>query len=81
MSYDRFLVLEEMARQRISMPELAEKTELSTRGLSKMLGPSGNPTADTLGKIAKALNTSVAVFFADDQNGGSENENPVAQVS
>ena len=64
MPFDRFLVLEEMAHQRITLGDLAGKTGITTRGLSMMLGPTGNPTSKAITAIAAALNASEGAFFS-----------------
>ena len=50
----------------ITQKELAERIGLSAVGLSKAIN--GNPTKDTLGKIASALNVKITELFEEPTN-------------
>lgn len=58
----RFRILELCKEAGINQTELADKIGLSRVGLSKAIN--GNPTVDTLERIAKALNVSITDLFA-----------------
>lgn len=57
------LIIKEIIKQKgLTIQELATKMGLSRIGLSKQIN--GNPTIETLQKIADALDVSVAELFA-----------------
>lgn len=58
----RFRILELCKEAGINQTELADKIGLSRVGLSKAIN--GNPTVDTLERIAKALNVPITDLFA-----------------
>lgn len=49
----------------MTQTELAERMGISKVGLCVILGPEGNPTAATIGRIAEALNVEVWQLFVD----------------
>lgn len=57
----RFRILELCKEAGINQTELAEKIGLSRVGLSKAIN--GNPTVDTLERIANALNVPITDLF------------------
>lgn len=57
----RFRILELCKEAGINQTELAEKIGLSRVGLSKAIN--GNPTVDTLERIATALNVPISALF------------------
>lgn len=57
----RFRILELCKEAGINQTELADKIGLSRVGLSKAIN--GNPTVDTLERIANALNVPIAELF------------------
>lgn len=57
----RFRILELCKEAGINQTELAEKIGLSRVGLSKAIN--GNPTVDTLERIAAALNVPISTLF------------------
>lgn len=57
----RFRILELCKEAGINQTELAEKIGLSRVGLSKAIN--GNPTVDTLERIANALEVDIAELF------------------
>ncbi|WP_106832241.1 helix-turn-helix domain-containing protein [Parabacteroides pacaensis] len=58
----RFRILELCKEAGINQTELADKIGLSRVGLSKAIN--GNPTVDTLERIANALNVPITELFA-----------------
>lgn len=56
----------EMARRRVTLAILSEKTGLGVSSIHKMLRPEGNPTVSSIEKIAKALEVPVTLFFEQD---------------
>lgn len=64
----RFRILEICKEAGINQTELAEKIGLSRVGLSKAIN--GNPTVDTLERIATALNVPITELF----NAGTNEE-------
>lgn len=60
-----FRILELCKEQGINQTELAEKIGLSRVGLSKAIN--GNPTVETLSKIANALKVDITDLFACDK--------------
>lgn len=60
-TYMRFRILELCKEEGINQTELAEKIGLSRVGLSKAIN--GNPTVDTLERIATALNVPITELF------------------
>jgi transcriptional regulator with XRE-family HTH domain len=58
-------VLEICKQRKISQKELAERINMSAVGLSKAIN--GNPTKDTLEKIANALGVPVTELFEHPQ--------------
>lgn len=58
----RFRILELCKEAGINQTELADKIGLSRVGLSKAIN--GNPTVDTLERIAKALNVPITDLFS-----------------
>ena len=46
---------EVMSRRKISVSSFARSAGVSERGISKAMGPNGNPTIDTAAKIESAL--------------------------
>ena len=65
----------------ITQKELAERIGLSAVGLSKAIN--GNPTKDTLEKIANALNVRITELFDEptNQNGYIELDGTIHKVS
>lgn len=61
----RFRILELCKEAGINQTELADKIGLSRVGLSKAIN--GNPTVDTLERIATALNVPIAELFSTDK--------------
>lgn len=62
------LIIKEIIKQKgLTIQELAIKMGLSRIGLSKQIN--GNPTIETLQKIADALDVSVAELFASQTSG------------
>lgn len=61
----RFRILELCKEEGINQTELAEKIGLSRVGLSKAIN--GNPTVDTLERIATALNVPITELFSTDK--------------
>lgn len=53
----------EIARSGMSIEEVARVSGLSSSAIHKALGPLGNPTVETLRKIAKAIGTQEVIFF------------------
>lgn len=62
----RFRILELCKEAGINQTELAEKIGLSRVGLSKAIN--GNPTVDTLERIATALNVPITELFSAGTN-------------
>lgn len=60
----RFRIVELCKEAGINQTELADKIGLSRVGLSKAIN--GNPTVDTLERIANALNVPIAKLFVND---------------
>ena len=56
-----FKILDICKKQKITQKELAEKIGMSAVGLSKAIN--GNPTIDTLEKIANALGVHISELF------------------
>lgn len=56
--------LADAARAR-GMSELARQTGLSREGLYKALAPDGNPSFDTIARVAKAFNMSIGLVHAE----------------
>lgn len=65
-------ILEICKQAGITQKELAERIGLSAVGLSKAIN--GNPTKDTLEKIATALNVPMWQLFASPQEVTGDNE-------
>ena len=61
----RFRILELCKEAGINQTELADKIGLSRVGLSKAIN--GNPTVDTLERIATALNVPITELFSTDK--------------
>ena len=61
----RFRILELCKEAGINQTELADKIGLSRVGLSKAIN--GNPTVDTLERIATALNVPITDLFSTDK--------------
>ena len=61
----RFRILELCKEAGINQTELADKIGLSRVGLSKAIN--GNPTLDTLERIATALNVPITELFSTDK--------------
>lgn len=61
----RFRILELCKEAGINQTELADKIGLSRVGLSKAIN--GNPTVDTLERIAAALNVPITELFSTDK--------------
>lgn len=61
----RFRILELCKEAGINQTELADKIGLSRVGLSKAIN--GNPTVDTLERIAIALNVPITELFSTDK--------------
>ncbi len=61
----RFRILELCKEAGINQTELADKIGLSRVGLSKAIN--GNPTVDTLERIAMALNVPITELFSTDK--------------
>ena len=59
-------ILDICKQEGISQKELAERIGLSAVGLSKAIN--GNPTKDTLEKIASALNVKITELFEEPTN-------------
>ena len=67
----RFRILELCKEVGINQTELADKIGLSRVGLSKAIN--GNPTVDTLERIATALNVDIADLFKKNDSGEDVN--------
>lgn len=61
----RFRILELCKEAGINQTELADRIGLSRVGLSKAIN--GNPTVDTLERIAAALNVPITELFSTDK--------------
>lgn len=58
----------EMARKGFTIETLAATSGLATSSISKALGPNGNPTANTIEKLADALEVDEGLFFTPRQH-------------
>lgn len=67
----RFRILELCKEVGINQTELADKIGLSRVGLSKAIN--GNPTVDTLERIANALNIDITELFKKNDSGEDVN--------
>ena len=67
----RFRILELCKEVGINQTELADKIGLSRVGLSKAIN--GNPTVDTLERIATALNVDITDLFKKNDSGEDVN--------
>ena len=79
----RFRILELCKEVGINQTELADKIGLSRVGLSKAIN--GNPTVDTLERIATALNVDITDLFkkndsGEDVNGYSKAKGTVYEI-
>lgn len=63
-------IKEVLKEKRMSQIELAEKLEITTVGLNKIIN--GNPTVDTLLKIAEALDVDIRDLLSPSKEDGSE---------
>ncbi len=61
--FDPNAVRAEMARRRMTLEDVHRGTGLSVSALAKILGDKGNPTADSLCRIAAALGVDERLFF------------------
>ena len=52
----------------MTLNDLAVKIETTQTSISRMLGENGNPTYDTLERIARALDVSIQELFANEHN-------------
>lgn len=69
-AFDASAVRAEMGRRSINVEKLVELSGLSRAALDKILGPDGNPTSESITKIARALGVDVRLFFAPDSHHG-----------
>jgi transcriptional regulator with XRE-family HTH domain len=67
-AFDPSAVRAEMARRGLNVEKLVELSGLSRSALDKILGPNGNPTVESLTKIATALGVDIRLFFALDSH-------------
>ena len=58
-------VKEILKKQGVSQKELSDRLGITEVGLSKSLSEKGNPTKDTLEKIAEALNVEIWELFVE----------------
>ena len=65
---NNFRIPELMRKAGLSQKDLAEKAGLTPVGISKLLSENGNPSYDTLSKIAEALDVPVSELFAPSSN-------------
>lgn len=52
----------------MTLNDLALKIETTQTSISRMLGENGNPTYDTLDRIAKALDVPIQDLFVDERS-------------
>lgn len=64
--------IKELCKEKgITISSIAEQIGTTQTSLSRALSDSGNPTLDTLGKIANALGVSMSELFEQPQKDGA----------
>ena len=57
-------MLRDLVHATLTFKGLAEKTSINEKSLHRMLGENGNPTAQSIGKILKAISQDLGVHLA-----------------
>jgi transcriptional regulator with XRE-family HTH domain len=70
----------EIARRSLTLSEFSEQSGVPVSTISKALSDDGNPTTETLDKMAKALGVSEAVFFTRPLHLGVNEHHPLDQA-